>query len=181
MKVAYYPGCSLRGTARDYAASLEAVCESLGIELAELDGWSCCGATAAHSVDFRGSIHLAGRNLALAEKGGLENLVVPCPLCFNRLKTAEKELLSERRHAYEVALAGNRVQIWDLANFLAGEPILEIIRERAVQALQGIKAVCYYGCMASRPPGITGEADYENPMSMDRIVEALGAEGLPWS
>ncbi len=51
MKFAYYPGCSLHGTAREYDVSTRAVCNALGIELEEVPDWNCCGATSAHSID----------------------------------------------------------------------------------------------------------------------------------
>ena len=35
--------------------------------------------------------------------------------------------------------------------------------------------------MASRPPKVTGEPNYENPQSIDRIVKALGATGMDWA
>jgi len=181
MRVSYYPGCSLRGTARDYAASVEAVCGLLDIELCELEDWNCCGATAAHSLNRRVSVDLAGRNLAIAEAARIPDLVAPCPLCFNRLKTAEHELTGGRRDAYRVSMAGDRVTVWDLANFLAGENLLDRMEARIQQDLTGLKAVCYYGCMASRPPDITGERLYENPMSMDRVLERLGVEAIQWS
>ena len=51
MKVTYYPGCSLEGTARDYAESILGICASLEIQLEEIPDWNCCGATAAHSLN----------------------------------------------------------------------------------------------------------------------------------
>ena len=45
MKIGYYPGCSLHGTARELDESLRAVASALDLELQELDDWSCCGAT----------------------------------------------------------------------------------------------------------------------------------------
>jgi len=42
---AYFPGCSLSGTSKEYGASTVEVCRALGIELNELADWSCCGAT----------------------------------------------------------------------------------------------------------------------------------------
>ena len=39
MKVSYYPGCSLEGTAKEYDESTRAVCRALGIELEELEDW----------------------------------------------------------------------------------------------------------------------------------------------
>lgn len=180
MKVTYYPGCSLEGTAKDYAASLETVCRALGVELLELEDWNCCGATAAHALDHGAAIGLAARNLVLAEKTGREQMVVPCPLCFNRLKTAEKELVAHPERYREFPYRG-RLRIFDLADFLAQEPLLRLLREKLKQPLKNLRAVCYYGCMASRPPKITDARDHENPTSMDRILSALGVEVRPWS
>jgi heterodisulfide reductase subunit B len=179
MRVSYYPGCSLRGTARDYEESLKAVCSLLEIELCEIEDWNCCGATAAHSLNHRASIHLPGRNLVLAERVGMD-VVVPCPLCFNRLKKSEKELLGDRKDLYDVSIEGS-TKIWDLANFLSREPVLERIGAGVKDRLEGLKAVCYYGCMASRPPEVTDESHYENPESMDLILKRLGVQVLDWS
>ena len=60
-KYMYYPGCSLEGIAKPYSDSMMSVCETLGIELQEIDDWNCCGATEY------GSLHRFG-NLALARK-----------------------------------------------------------------------------------------------------------------
>ncbi len=49
--LSYYPGCSLHGTAQEYDHSLKLVATRLGIQLEELNDWTCCGATAAHSTD----------------------------------------------------------------------------------------------------------------------------------
>jgi len=43
MKYAYYPGCSLEATAREYDASTRAALAALGLEVEELHGWNCCG------------------------------------------------------------------------------------------------------------------------------------------
>ncbi|MGQ9687178.1 MAG: CoB--CoM heterodisulfide reductase iron-sulfur subunit B family protein [Desulfobaccales bacterium] len=180
MKVTYYPGCSLEGTAKDYAASVAAVCQALGVELFELADWNCCGATAAHAIDQEAAIALAGRNLALAEKAGRDNLVVPCPLCFNRLKTAAKALQGDKGKKRPYFFHGE-VKIFDLADFLAQEQLLQRLAALVRRPLRGLMAVCYYGCMASRPPEITDAPDHENPTSMDRILRQIGVEVKPWS
>ena len=51
MNIGYYPGCSLHGTAREMDESLKAVSAALGVELEELEDWSCCGATSGHATD----------------------------------------------------------------------------------------------------------------------------------
>jgi heterodisulfide reductase subunit B2 len=180
MKVTYYPGCSLEGTARDYADSIHAVCSALGIELQEVEDWNCCGATAAHSVNHKASIELAGRNLKLASRVPNQDMLVPCPLCYNRLKTAAHALGGEDRHRYEIRLGGRTPKIWDLANFFATDEMLAKIVSRVKKPVEHLKVVCYYGCQASRPPHITGAVDFENPQSMDRIMKAVGATPIPW-
>jgi heterodisulfide reductase subunit B len=176
MKVSYYPGCSLEGTAADYAASIAGVAPLMGVELLELEDWNCCGASAAHSLNHALSYELPARNLALARKTGLD-LVVPCALCFNRLKAAEKE---ERQ---QPEAAGPRVgmKIWDLLEYLTQPEFLALLGKKLKKPLTGLRAVGYYGCLASRPPAVTDKADYENPQEMERLLAVLGAEGVDWS
>jgi len=180
MQVTYYPGCSLQGSARDYAESIAGVCAALGIRLQEIPDWNCCGATAAHSIDHRASIELAGRNLNLAAELPHTDMLVPCPMCFNRLKTAARLIRRNQTQGGPIKSAVSWPQIWDLANFFATEKILQTAAAHVKKPLAGLKVVCYYGCMASRPPEITGADDFEDPQSLDRIVENLGATPIPW-
>jgi heterodisulfide reductase subunit B2 len=179
MKLSYYPGCSLEATARDYQESISYVCGQLGIELEELPDWSCCGASAAHSTDAFLSIALPGRNLALAEKIGLD-MLVPCPMCFNRLKTAGHELLKEAggNRLYPFA---EKIKVWDLLDFLTQPDQLSQIISRVRLPLKDLSVVCYYGCMANRPPKITEAPQPENPQNMDILLKALGATVPDWS
>ncbi|MBA4394521.1 MAG: disulfide reductase [Desulfobacca sp.] len=179
MKISYYPGCSLEATARDYQESLSYVCGELGIELAELPDWSCCGATAAHSTNDFLSLALPGRNLALAEKIGMD-LVVPCPMCFNRLKTTCHELKKGGVEGFPYAFSGE-IKIWDLLDYLTQPTWLAQIEAKAKRSLKDLSVVCYYGCMANRPPKITEAGQHENPQNMDTLLKALGATVLDWS
>jgi heterodisulfide reductase subunit B len=180
MKVTYYPGCSLEGTARDYADSIHGACEALDIELQEVPDWNCCGATAAHSVNHKASIELGGRNLNQAALLDNSEMLVPCPLCYNRLKVAAVTLQGEGRRRYGLRLTSAPPRIWDLANFFATEEMLRNLAALVRKPLEGLKVVCYYGCQASRPPRVTEATDYENPQSMDRIVKTLGGTAIPW-
>lgn len=180
MQVTYYPGCSLHGSARDYAESILEVCAALDIRLDEIPDWNCCGATAAHSIDHRASIELAGRNLNLAADMPHRDMLIPCPMCFNRLKTAARTLRENNSQDYAIQLQEIIPRIWDLANFFATQKMLEATAKQVVKPLKGLKVVCYYGCMASRPPDVTGAKEVENPQALDRIVDNLGATPLPW-
>ena len=162
MDVTYYPGCSLESSARDYDESIRAVCQALDINLQEPKEWTCCGATSAHSLKGKLAMDLPAWNLQGAERMG-PDMLVPCPLCFNRLIRAKEE-------------TGSGVPIHGLASFMAQPAMLEKIGSAVRAPLKGVSAVCYYGCMANRPPKITGSMHYENPMELDQIAAILGID-----
>ncbi len=176
--LAIYPGCSLEGTARDYMYSINRAFELLNIEVKELEGWICCGASSAHSIDENASIELPAYNLHLAEVQKTD-IIVPCALCFNRLKTADKKIRSDPSLQSLYNYHGG-IKIWDIVEFFSQKSILDKIRQLLVKPLDTIKPVCYYGCVANRPPGITDSKRYEDPVNMDQIVEILGAKVIDW-
>ena len=59
--------------------------DKLGVSLTELDDWICCGASAAHSVNQKLAKALPARNLAIAQRDGLSQVLAPCPLCSMEL------------------------------------------------------------------------------------------------
>lgn len=183
MRLAYYPGCSLHATAKEYDQSSRETCRELGIELHEIPDWNCCGATSAHSTSYLLSVALPARNLALAGEMGLD-IVIPCAACYQRLRFAQKKIESDRAVRENViqvtgAPFDKRVEVKSLLEVIAGlDP--EIIRSRIVRPLHGLKAVCYYGCLLVRPPGITGFDDPEDPRTMDHLVSLCGAEAVDW-
>jgi heterodisulfide reductase subunit B2 len=179
MKVSYYPGCSLEHSAKDYEESIAAVAGLLDVQLEEVPDWNCCGATAAHSIDEHLALALPARNLVNAETKG-QDVVVPCALCFNRLKVAEQALLGQGAATLGVDYQGT-IKVWDLLDYLTQEPVLAQIKDKLRKPLGGLKTVCYYGCVVARPPKITGRRDYENPTNMDRLLKDLGADPYPWS
>jgi len=143
------------------------VFRELGIELRELAGWTCCGASAAHSLDQALAVALAARNLELAEKEG-DDLVAPCAACYHRLRIAEKE-------------SSSRVSVLHALDVVSDPETLESLTKLVRRPLSGLKVVCYYGCLLVRPPEITGREDYEDPLSMDLVMSAAGADVRPWS
>jgi heterodisulfide reductase subunit B len=185
VKVSYYPGCSLHGTAKEYDQSVRSVSHALGIELEEIEDWSCCGATSAHSTNFKLSIALPARNLVAAEKKA-QDVMIPCAACFNRFKTAEHHLGRDPELKAEVEeIVGGRYQgsvaIRNPIDIIARDIGLEALAAKVVKRLAGLKPVSYYGCLLLRPPDVCRFDDAENPVLLDRILAVLGAEVRPWS
>jgi heterodisulfide reductase subunit B len=169
--IAYYPGCALHASAREYDISTRAVAGALGLELREIAGWRCCGATAAHQLSPQLATDLPLANLALAARDGYTTVTAPCAACFSRLRHAQVD-------APELAPAGLQVQHL-LATLLEGGT--DAIGRRVTRPLRGLRVACYYGCLLTRPPAVTGAAHPENPMEMERLIEALGGEPVAWS
>ncbi|MCL4542522.1 MAG: CoB--CoM heterodisulfide reductase iron-sulfur subunit B family protein [Deltaproteobacteria bacterium] len=186
MKLAYYPGCSLKGTSFEYEVSLLKILEALNIEIKEIPDWNCCGASAAHSINHDLSIALPARNLAIAEKEGYESVLAPCAACSNRLKTAHYEL--ETDDILKKKITGSiempysaGMEINNMLEFLIKIAGKDKIKSMVKRPLTGLKVAAYYGCLLVRPPKIMQFDDPENPVSMDELVGLTGAESVNYS
>src|SRR5512145_2310046 len=92
MKIGLYPGCSLKGSSREYRESVIAIAQKAGIDLVEVPDWNCCGATAAHNLNKELSLALPLRILAIAEQEKMDELLVPCAACYSRLGITDHEV-----------------------------------------------------------------------------------------
>ncbi len=182
MKYAYFPGCSLKGLGRAYEESLLPVMRHLGVELVELDDWNCCGATAYMSVDETKACILAARNLAIAERSGREDLLTPCSACYLGLNKAKHFLADSPsvretvQHALREAnmTCTGRTRVRHPLDILVHDVGLDVVKEKVVRPLQGLKVAPYYGCQVVRPYSTFDDA--WNPTTMDRLLVTLGAE-----
>jgi heterodisulfide reductase subunit B len=184
-KIGYYPGCALHGTSREYDISVRKVNEVLGVDMREIEDWSCCGASSAHMTNYKLNIALNTRNLVLAERQGFEQVLAPCPLCSKALLETAHELAEQKELAAEMTdtigepFRGSVRTI----NYLqmVEQHLLERLEEKIVKKFEGVRVACYYGCLLTRPPEIVQFDDHEQPSIMDRIVEKTGVEPVDWS
>ena len=185
MKYLYYPGCSLHSTAKEYGASATAVASELGIELVEINDWTCCGATPAHITTHILSIALPVRNLLRAKAMGSYEVVTCCAACFSRLKIANALMRDNPRHRAKVnEIVGEEyqgeVRVRHLLDVIVNTFGLKSLSGKVTRELGGLKVACYYGCLLTRPSEVTGFDDLEEPHSMDDLMEAIGAEVAQW-
>ncbi|KCZ71427.1 heterodisulfide reductase, subunit B [Candidatus Methanoperedens nitroreducens] len=183
MKLAYYPGCTLHGTAREYDASTKAVCKASNIELTEIEDWNCCGALEA-IFDKELSMGLSARNNMLAQRTGLD-LVIPCSICSHNLSRADMAMRNDEsfRAKMEKAL-GERyrgIRVRHLLDILVNDVGIDTLSSKFIKPLKGIKAVPYYGCLLVRPSEVGRFDNPENPTSLDNLIRAAGAECLPFT
>ena len=184
--IAYYPGCSLHSTAREFDTSTRAVCEALGMTLVEPKGWVCCGSSAAHRIDPEAALRLPMANLSVIEQTGFTEVTMPCAACFNRHKAAQHEIRHDaaRKQAVDAA-AGyvyqDRVQVTTLIQAIHNHVGADEVAQNVANPLKELNVVSYYGCLLTRPPGVTEAPNPENPTDMDELVAALGATAVDWS
>lgn len=188
MKMAYYPGCTLKTAAKNFEDSAIASADVLGIEFVELERWNCCGTVHALAKDDV-MHHLAPiRNLLRIEEmntAGLvddKKMVTLCAMCYNTLKRSNQvfNLDNDKKKKIhdimdkEESLYHGTV---DVVHFL--EVLKRIgwdkVKERVKKPLVGLKIAPYYGCLLLRPRGV-GIDNSDNPTIMEDLLKALGAE-----
>jgi len=183
---AYYPGCSLETLGQAYHLSALEVMRALDVELREVEDWNCCGATAYFHIDEILAYTLCARNLALAERTGLD-LVAPCAGCFKNLHAAAHVLQRDADLAEHIndALAADglrttgRVRVRHLIEVLVEDVGLDRIRARVQVPLTGLRVAPYYGCQVVRPQR-TGEAA-EDVHFYEDLLTAVGATPVAYA
>ena len=185
-KYAYFPGCSLEKMALSYHKSSLETTRALGVELEELEDWNCCGATTYFHLDEILANTLVARNLAIAEKQGLD-FVAPCSACyknayFTNTYMKEDEDLAEHINfaleADDLHLSGN-LNVHHLIDIFANEIGPEEIKNKVTNPLKELRIAPYYGCQIIRPRK-NGE-NVEDPQFFEELIRAMGADAIDFA
>ncbi len=186
MKYAFFPGCTLESAAGELMISTKRVAEELGIELIELNGWTCCGASHIQDVDNFLATSINARNIALGEKFGTSKIITVCNTCTLMLRTAKDKLDKNEKLRKEVnkGLRGTGLQYKGTAEVthllwaLIEDYGLMRLKQKVKRPLTGLKVANFYGCHILMPPSIMGFENHRNPYSMEMVAEVLGAESV---
>ena len=183
--LSYYPGCSMKTSSKFYEASMKKVFSFYGVNLKELEDWSCCGASAASTIDEKTAYALPAMNIAAAEKEGL-NLFAPCSACYNRSLVTNDKIRKDPQIREEInsliapSVCRGTVKVVNIIEVLLGSVGLERIAGSIAYDLSGLKVVPYYGCVLTRIPGVKVFDDIENPTSMDDLIWTVGSKQAQW-
>ena len=183
-RYAYYPGCSSESVSASYHVSTLATGAKLGIEFEEIEDWNCCGATPYTNIDELLAHGLCARNLAIAEKAGLD-VVAPCNACFKNLHHAAAELKADKDLAEHINFAleadglhfDGKIGVHHLIHVYVKDVGLDAIKKQVKQPLKGLKVAAYYGCQLVRPDRNDG-FDPEDPRYFEDLLKAIGAEAV---
>ncbi len=178
-----FPGCAAKGVTKELYESTTAVIEELGLDIRELESFSCCGAGVLEEIKDVMDVAVNARNIALAEREG-KDIVTICSTCLLVLRTAKYYLDNDdfmrekvNRVLSQAGLEYRGTSDIKLFHWVLLDELGEGgIREKVKNPLSGLKVYPYYGCHTLRPRKILGYDDPENPQSLERIISALGAE-----
>lgn len=151
MNYAYYPGCSLTGSAKKLDKGVRRIFKMLGHTLTDIPDWNCCGAF--EFGDRKDLIKLSGDNLRKA-KGVASEVIAPCPACSRNLKEANDD---------------EKLRVYNPLDLFNKDFLSKLVMKRD---LKGQIFTPYYGCVLFRPK----ETAIPNGNVMEDFITALGAD-----
>ncbi len=184
-------GCNIPFKAPDIEQSIRQVFPALGVDIAELEGASCCPAWGtAPSLDMTTWCALSGRNIALAEAKGVD-IMTGCNSCFGVLSEAKhfidasperKKAVNEQLAAIGRSYAGSS-DIYHLGHVLYETVGLEKIARARTYTMDGLTVAVQPGCHILWPSDVyhVKEKNPFFPTMLRELVEALGAEAPAYS
>jgi succinate dehydrogenase / fumarate reductase cytochrome b subunit len=192
VKVAYWPGCVSRGFTPELHGSMAAVAPKLDLELVELDRANCCGAgvIAEHNQELVDTLN--ARTFAMAQATGASMMNV-CSTCQGAQSECQQRLdadpdyreminshLEPEGLRYERSRGDwkNKNLLWMLVEDIG----LDVLREKVVRPLEGLRVAPFYGCYIVRPTGRLGYDEFPHrDFYLDYVIEALGGTSVDYA
>lgn len=183
MRYAWFPGCKIAHHQPQYGKDARQLCKRLGVTLEDIE-FDCCG-WPIRQESLVASAVSAARNLARAERAGLP-ILTPCKCCYGNLSVMLLKLRQhdELRETVRPHLASEGLDLPEepkIVHILTlMDERLDALREMACGTVDGQTVAASYGCHALRPSEATAFDDPLAPTVFERVLEALGAQPVPW-
>jgi len=185
MKYAPFFGCMISVKYPQMEASVRKTMANLGVELVDLEGFSCC----PDPIYFKAAdkltwMTLAARNICIAEEAGLD-LVTMCSGCTATLSEANfhlkhdpelKEKVNQRLKKIGKEYKGN-VSVRHIVTVLRDDLGIEKVKSSVKKPLN-LKVTIHYGCHLLKPSEIMRVDDPDHPTILERLFEVAGAETI---
>lgn len=186
-RFAIFLGCTIPARQPNYEISARKTLEKLGVELTDLDNFTCCCPPPIQSINLMSSQALAAYNICLAEEKGLD-IVALCNGCFESLAMVNTALKQDDKLRSEInevlANVGKKfkgsIKVKHFLQVLMEDIGLEEIRRNVVKPLDELKVAPFYGCHSLRPSKLLNLDDPERPQIFEKLLEALGAKSVEY-
>ncbi len=181
MVYSYFPGCTLKDTAKKLDICARESAKVLGIDLREIPEWQCCGAVyPAASDEIATRLSSVRALMSASSKGGV--LVTMCSACHHVLKrtnaawnTDENFRIKATNYMKPEVPYDGGVKVIHFLELLRDEIGFDNLKKMVVKPLSGRKIGAFYGCMFLRPSAQMAFDDPENPTVIEDFISALGA------
>lgn len=186
MKFALFLGCTIPRRVQQYDLSARAVLGKLDVDVVDIREFNCCGYPLKNS-DFKTFVLFSARNLALAEKRGLDMMTL-CKCCFGSLKKVNHLMKGEPslRNEINTFLAKEGleykgdIEVTHFLSVLHKEIGLATLKEKIARPFKNLKIATHYGCHALRPSDIMQFDNAAAPVLFDQLVKTTGAKSVDW-
>jgi heterodisulfide reductase subunit B len=186
---ALFLGCTIPARLQHYESAARGVLGRLGVRAVDIKEFNCCGYP-LRNINFEAFLLLSARNLALAERAGLD-IVALCQCCFGTLKKAHVLLQEDTSLRQEVnavlakeglCYTGGEqgVEVRHLLQVLYHEVGIKAIKKHIARPFAGVSIAAHYGCHVLRPSTIVQFDDPVSPTLFDELVGVTGAESVSW-
>jgi heterodisulfide reductase subunit B2 len=185
-KYALFLGCTTPVKVPQYELASRWVCEYFGIELIDIEEFTCCGINQVN-LNIEAGLLMAAMNLALAEAKGLDVLTL-CAACTGALAEAVEKLKDEKtRNKVNETLRGialeykGEVKVRHISRVLYEDVGVERIKREIKKDLSALRIAPHYGCHYLRPKSVFGDFEEpDNPRTLHELISALGARPVEY-
>ncbi len=179
-------GCMISTKYPQFEASVRKTFPKLGVELQDLDGYSCCpDPIYFKAFDKEQWITLAARNLCIAEEAGLD-IVTCCSGCTGTLMEANhllhdngeiRDRVNARLKKIGKSFQGT-TRVRHIVTVLRDDVGLDKVTESVVKPLNSLRVAIHYGCHLLKPSNIMQVDDPDRPTILEDLMHAISAEPI---
>ncbi|MHA1229257.1 MAG: heterodisulfide reductase-related iron-sulfur binding cluster [Candidatus Helarchaeota archaeon] len=159
MRYTIFPGCLISYRFPEYEKSARLVLKKLGLELIDIDTFSCCGSQILESIDLNKIFLLNARNIAIAQKNDIDTIITLCGSCTHILKSCLKSYndisivdnLNQKLFKLNLELNDtHKIRVFHFFEFLNISNIFEKFKKYIIKKIK-INVVLQNPCMVFRP------------------------------
>jgi len=188
-KIGFFLGCIMPMRYPGIESATREVLKSLGVEIVDLKGASCCPAPGVmRSFDQDTWLAIAARNLVIAQELGVDILTI-CNGCFDtlfesahKLNNDEKAMKRINNILKDIGMEyKGKTRVRHLVEYLRNEIGVDEISARVKDnGDKKLKGAVFYGCHFLKPSTVKKIDNPERPTIFDDIVEALDVESIDY-
>ncbi len=181
-------GCMIQYRLPLIEKGIRSVLAKLNVPFEDVPQYSCCPEpNGIKNSNYYAHALTASRNLALSEKRN-HNILAACNGCFETLKAVRSEVsidpalqqkINEDLAKINLEFTGN-IDVFHIVEYLARKIGIGTIRDQVVAPLQDLRVAVHYGCHFLRPSHRIQTDNPLDPHVFDELVEALGAQSIPY-